>query len=92
MAFDCGDNRLQFIGGDPLAIVFAVLAALQEVVRTLSYGLAAALDLIGLLADMAADHAVDVGHFFEDTGAFLLERRCDHKWSIGFMLYMTYTT
>jgi hypothetical protein len=40
----------------------------------LSHGALAALDLIGLLTDMAANHAVDVSHFFEDAGAFLLER------------------
>ena len=75
MAFDGGDNRLQFIGPDPLAIVLAVLAALQEVVRALSHRLAATVDLIGLLADVAADHAINVSHFFENTGTFLLERR-----------------
>jgi hypothetical protein len=79
MGFDRGDNGLQFIGSDPLAVVLAVFAALQEEVRALRHGLAAALDLIGLLADMAADHAVDAGHFFEDAGAFLLDRKCDHK-------------
>ena len=73
MALNCGDNRFQFIGSDPLAIIFAVFASLQEVVRALSHSLAAALNLIGLLADVAADHAVDLSHFFEDMGTFLLE-------------------
>ncbi len=44
-------------------------------IRALSHGALAALDPIGLLTDMAADHAVDMSHFFEEVGAFLLERR-----------------
>jgi len=74
VAFDGLDDKLQFIGSHPLAVVPAVLTALQEVVMALSHGALAALDLIGLLTDMAANHAVDVSHFFEDAGAFLLER------------------
>ena len=53
--------------------------ALQEVVRALSHDAVAALDLVGLLTDMAADHTVDVSHVFEDAGAFLLERRREHN-------------
>jgi hypothetical protein len=75
MAFDARDNEIQLVGADPLAIVAAVLAALQDIVGALGGDLAGPLDLIGLGADMAADHAVDVGHLFEDGGSFLLERR-----------------
>jgi hypothetical protein len=56
-----------------LAVVPALFAALQQVIRAVGEGPVAALDLIGLLTDTATDHAVDVGHFFEDAGAFLLE-------------------
>jgi len=73
VGFDSGDDELQFIGSDPLAVIPAVLAALQQVVGALGGGLAAVFDLVSLGADMTADHAVDVGHFFEDTGTFLLE-------------------
>ena len=75
VAFHGLDDEIQFIGPDPLAVVPAVFTALQEVVGALSHGALAALDLIGLLADMATDHAVDMSHFFEEAGAFLLERR-----------------
>jgi hypothetical protein len=73
MAFDGGGDKVQFLSADALAVVLALFAALQQVVRPLGYGLAAPLDLEGLLADVAADHTVDVSHFFEDAGAFLLE-------------------
>ncbi len=75
MAFNGLDDEIQFIGPHPLTVVPAVFTALQEVVRALSHDALAALDLIGLLTDMAADHAVDMSHFFEEAGAFLLERR-----------------
>jgi len=73
MAFDPRDDRLQFLRSDPLAVVFALLSALQEEIRALGDGLAAASDLKGLFADVATDHAVDSGHFFEDAGAFFLD-------------------
>jgi hypothetical protein len=57
-----------------LAVVPAFFTALQEVVRALSHSAPAGLNLIGLLADVAADHAVDVSHFFQNTSPFLLER------------------
>ena len=75
MAFDGLDDELQLIGSDPLAVIPAVFTALQEVVRALSHDALAALDLVALLADMAADHEVDVSHFFQEAGAFLLQRR-----------------
>jgi hypothetical protein len=75
VAFDGRGDRLQFLGADALAVVLAVFAPLQQVVRALSYRLAAALDMEGLLADVAANHAVNVGHIVEEAGAFLLERR-----------------
>ena len=73
VGLDSGDNGLPFVGADALAVVFAVFPALQQEVGALGDGLAAALDCIGLLTDMAADQVVDGGHFFEDAGAFLLE-------------------
>jgi hypothetical protein len=83
IGFDAGDDGVQFLRADPLAVVFAVLAPLQQKVRALSDGLAGPLDLEGLLADMAADHAVHLGHLFEDAGAFLLEGGRDHSWAWG---------
>jgi hypothetical protein len=50
-----------------------LLPPLQKEVGTLGDGLAAPFDLEGLLADMAADHAVHLSHLFEDAGAFLLD-------------------
>ena len=73
IGFDPGDDGVQFLRGDPLAVVFAVLTALQQEVGALGEGLAAPFDLEGLLADMAADHAVNLSHLFEDAGAFLLD-------------------
>ena len=73
VAFNGLDDEIQFIGSHPLTVVPAVFTALQEVVRALSHGALAALDLIGLLTDMATDHAVDMSHFFEEARAFLLE-------------------
>ena len=73
VAFNGLDDEIQFIGPDPLTVIPAVFTALQEVVRALSHGALAALDLIGLLTDMATDHAVDTSHFFEEAGTFLLE-------------------
>ncbi len=73
MALDPRDDRLQFLRSDPLAVVFAVLPALQEEIRALGDNLASAFDLKGLFADVAADHAVDLGHLFEDARAFLLD-------------------
>jgi hypothetical protein len=75
VAFNGLDDEIQFIGSHPLTVVPAVFTALQEVVGALSHGARAALDLIGLLTDMATDHAVDMSHCFEEAGAFLLERR-----------------
>jgi hypothetical protein len=75
VAFNGLDDEIQFIGAYPLTVVPAVFAALQEVVRALSHSALAALDLIGLLTDMVTDHAVDMSYFFEEAGAFLLERR-----------------
>ena len=72
IGFDPGDDGVQFFGSDPLAVVFAVLPPLQQEVEALGEGLAAPFDLEGLLADMAANHAVDLSHLFEDVGAFLL--------------------
>ena len=68
-------DKFQLIGADPLAVIPALFPPLQQVIGAVGAGLAAALDLIGLLADMAADHAVDLRHFFEDSGPFLLEGR-----------------
>jgi len=74
VAFNGLDDEFQFISSHPLTVIPAVFTALQEVVRALNHGTLAALDLIGLLTDMATDHAVDMSHFFEEAGAFLLER------------------
>ena len=68
-------DELQLIGTDPLAVIPALFPPLQQVIGAVGEGLATALDLIGLLADMAADHTVDVRHLFEDAGPFLLEGR-----------------
>ena len=73
VAFNGLDDEIQFIGAHPLTVVPTVFTALQEGVWALRHGAPAALDLIGLLTDMATDHAVDVSHFFEEVGAFLLE-------------------
>src|SRR5713101_7889215 len=92
MAFDPGDDRLPFLRSDPLTVVFAVLSALQKEIRALGDGLAAAFDLKGLFADVAADHAVDAGHFFEDARAFLLDGWGAHRgerMSVFFTLYIT---
>src|ERR1039457_6748270 len=86
MGLDSGDNGLQFLGADALAIILAVLPPLQQEVRALGNGLATAFELISLLAQVATDHPVDAGHFFEDLGAFLLEGGRDH--SLG--LYCIY--
>jgi hypothetical protein len=80
MVFDGGHDELQFLGANALAVVLAVFTALQKVVRALREGLAAAVDLIGLFAHVTANHAVNVSHFFEDPGAFLLEGDCEHRW------------
>jgi len=61
-----GDS-VQFLSSDPLAVVFAIFPALQQKVRALGEGLIAAFFFIGLLADMAADHAIDAGHLIEDA-------------------------
>ncbi len=79
IGFDAGDDGVQFLRADPLAVVFAVLPPLQQEVGALGEGLAAPLDMEGLLADMAADHAVNLSHLFEDAGAFLLDGWCDHN-------------
>lgn len=73
IALDRFDDELQFVLADPLAIIPAIFTALQQVIRALGDGLTATLDLIGLLADVAADHAIDAGHFFKDTSPFLFE-------------------
>lgn len=73
MAFNGLDDEIQFIGPHPLTVVPAVFTALQQGVRALSHGAPAALDLTGLLTDMAADHTVEMSHFFEEAGAFRLE-------------------
>lgn len=79
MAFDPGHNGLQFVGSNPLAIVFALFPALQQEVGTLGDGLCASFDFEGLLADMAADHAINLGHLFKDTCAFLFNGWADHN-------------
>ena len=79
VAFDGLKNEFQFIGSDSLAVVPAVFTALQEVVRPLRHRALAALNLIGLLTQVAADHAVNVSHFIEDAGAFLLDRGGEHR-------------
>ncbi len=67
IAFDALGDSVQFLRPDPLAVVFAILPALQQKVRALGDGLAGALDLKGLLADFAADHAIDLGHLVEEA-------------------------
>ena len=67
IAFDSSDDGIQFLSSDPLAVVFAVFPALQQEVRALGDGLGPAFDLEGLLADMAADHAINLGHLFKDA-------------------------
>ncbi len=78
-------DKLQFLGTDALAVVLATLVALQQVVGALGEEASRALSAVGLLAEMAADHAIDAGHLLKDLSPFLLERRCYH------IMYMYYT-
>ena len=86
MGLHAGDDRLEFIRPDAVTVVFTVFTALQQVVRPLGDGSAVALDPIGLLAQMPADHLIDLAHFFEDTRAFLLQGKRDH----GNIVYVIY--
>ena len=79
IGLDAGDDWLQFFRADPLTVIFAVFPPLQQEVRPLGNGLAAALDLVGLLAEMAADHVIDLGYFLKDPGAFLLDTLYGHS-------------
>jgi hypothetical protein len=70
-----GDER-QFLRADALAVVFSIRVALQQVIGAMSEEASGALALIDLLAEMAADHGIDAGHFLEELSSFLLERGC----------------
>jgi hypothetical protein len=75
ITLDARHDGLHLLGGDALAVVFAIFAALQQEVGPLGDELVPLFFLIGLLTDMTADHAVNVGDFFEEAGAFLLDGR-----------------
>jgi hypothetical protein len=68
-----GDER-QFLQANALAVVFSILVALQQVIGAMSEEASGALALIDLLAEVAADHRIDAGHFLEDLSSFLLKR------------------
>ena len=72
-------DLLDFRVAEALAEVAPILVALQEVVGALDNGLAVAFDFVALDADVATDHLVDGGHFFEDLGPLLLEGRDNHR-------------
>ena len=76
VSFDgLGDER-QFFRADALAVVFAVLVALQQVIGAVGENACGAFALIGLLAEMATDHGIDTGHLLEELSSLLLDRRC----------------
>ena len=79
-------NAGQVLAGHALAVVLAVLAALQKVIGALDDGLAGALDGQGLLAEMAANELIDLGHLLEEERAFLLEGGVFHK-GVLYILY-----
>lgn len=74
MALDGLGDELQLVGADPLAVIFAVLMALQQMVGALGQGASGAAAPIGLLAKMAADHGIDTCHLLEDPGTLVLKR------------------
>jgi hypothetical protein len=76
MALDGLRDERQFLRANALAVVLSILVALQQVIGAMSEEASSALALIDLLAEMAADHGVDAGHFLEDLSSFLLERGC----------------
>ena len=88
VSFDGRHDGISFVFRNALTIVFAVLAALENVVGALGDGLAIASDLKGLLADMAANHLIDVGHFLKDGIPFVLDGRSFHIWLI--LVYVIY--
>jgi uncharacterized protein YidB (DUF937 family) len=69
-------DKLQFLRADALAVVFAVLVALQQGIRAVGEEAASAFAVIGLLTEMAADHGIDTGHLLEDLSPLLLQRGC----------------
>ena len=73
VVLDPGHNGIQLLGSDSLTVVFAIFPALQQEIGALGDELVAALFLISLLADVTADHAINLGDFLEDTGAFLFD-------------------
>src|SRR5207253_8548466 len=75
ITLDGRDDGLDFLLGHTLAVIFAILAALQNEVRPLREVPAAASDLISLFTDVAANHKVDATHLVEDFGPLLLDRR-----------------
>jgi hypothetical protein len=72
MGFNARDDGLEFIGRDALAVVSAGFPALEQVVRALGNGLPTALELVGLLVEVAANHSVDLGDSFADGSPFFL--------------------
>lgn len=80
MGLDARDDGLEFIGRDPLAVVLAVFPALEQVVGALGNGLALAPELVGLLAEVAANHLVDLGDLLQDASPFLLQGESDHRY------------
>ena len=72
VALDPLADRLDLIGRNALAEVFAAEPPLQDVVGTLANGFAAAGGLEELLAQVAAAKAVDGAHLLEDLLAALV--------------------
>ncbi len=72
VSLDGLSDKGQFLGADTLAVVPAIFVALQQVVGALGEDPAGAWALVGLLAEVAADHGIDAGHLLEELGSFLL--------------------
>ncbi len=79
MSLDGLGDELQFLRADALAVVLALFMALQQVVGALGQNASGAFAVVGLLAQVAADHRIDAGHLLEDLSPFLLERECKHN-------------
>lgn len=73
MSEDGFGDELQFIGADALAIVGAVLVSLQGVIGSVRGGAGDPLGFEGLLTEVAADHAVDLGDLLEDLLTLLVK-------------------
>jgi hypothetical protein len=72
MAKDSVRTGCEFVRTDALAVVLALLMALEQVIRAADDRFTFACAFEGLFAEVATNHAIDLGHFLEDGNSFLL--------------------